>query len=156
MVHRANWDWYLNWCRWQAPSTDIISKVWGIILIQYKSNAIPGIYEQYEDAENGIYYRRTAFVRGRPDMAYFPKGEEDPDFVPRRPEYTYRTELIRNVDDFNTINQTSPEMNSFVNLILNQVQTVRFSTNLVHDESFVVNYDQFWPQSTPKWLTMVE
>ena len=89
-------------------------------------------------------------------MAYFPKGEEDPDFVPRRPEYTYRTELIRNVDDFNTINQTSPEMNSFVNLILNQVQTVRFSTNLVHDESFVVNYDQFWPQSTPKWLTMVE
>ena len=113
------------------------------ILIQYKSNAIPGIYEQYEDAENGIYYRRTAFVRGRPDMAYFPKGEEDPDFVPRRPEYTYRTELIRNVDDFNTINQTSPEMNSFVNLILNQVQTVRLSTILVHDESFVVNYDQF-------------
>ena len=92
------------------------------MLIQRKSNAIPGIYEQYEDAENGIYYRRTAFVRGRPDMAYFPKGEEDPDFVPRRPEYTYRTELIRNVDDFNTINQTSPEMNSFVNLILNQVQ----------------------------------
>ena len=106
-------------------------KFWLNTLIRYKSNAIPGIYEQYEDAENGIYYRRTAFVRGRPDMAYFPKGEEDPDFVPRRPEYTYRTELIRNVDDFNTINQTSPEMNSFVNLILNQVQTVRFSTILV-------------------------
>ena len=99
-----------------------IEKNTTISLIQCKSNAIPGIYEQYEDAENGIYYRRTAFVRGRPDMAYFPKGEEDPDFVPRRPEYTYRTELIRNVDDFNTINQTSPEMNSFVNLILNQVQ----------------------------------
>jgi len=130
----------------------------GTFQSKWKSNAIPGIYEQYEDAENGIYYRRTAFVRGRPDMAYFPKGEEDPDFVPRRPEYTYRTELIRNVDDFNTINQTSPEMNSFVNLILNQDDMDKKQLNdslasiknssadriILPDEFFLYEYDGTW------------
>ena len=61
------------------------------------------------------YYKRKSFVRGKPDMASYPEGEEDFDYIPKRPQYNYINH------DFDNISHNSLQMESFVNLILNQV-----------------------------------